>query len=233
MAELVANCPRCHSNHITFDITAAHIFRVQYNWQQWYEAFGICRHCRRTTIFVLSESVNSDYTYVHKTGLLKVEGALNNFVDIEGHVSLKDSVSVVPPEFLPKEIDAVFREGATCLAVGCFNAAGTMFRLCVDLATRSMLPKEETPGLNAKTRRDLGLRLPWLFETGRLPNSLKDLSSCIKEDGNDGAHAGNLNQTDADDLLDFTSVLLERIFTEPERLRLAKERRDARRVPTN
>ena len=179
---------------------------------------------------MLSESVNSDYKYVHKTGLLKVEGALNNFVDIEGHISLKDNASVAPPEFLPKEIDAVFREGATCLAVGCYNAAGTMFRLCVDLATRSMLPLEETSGLNAKTRRDLGLRLPWLFETGRLPDSLKDLSSCIKEDGNDGAHAGNLNQTDADDLLDFTSVLLERIYTEPERLRLAKERRDARRT---
>lgn len=74
---------------------------------------------------------------------------------------------------------------------------------------------------------------PWLFETGRLPDSLKDLSSCIKEDGNDGAHAGNLKKSDADDLLDFTSVLLERIYTEPERLRLAKERRDARRAPTN
>lgn len=233
MAELVANCPRCNSNHITFDITAVNIFRVQYSWQQWYEAFGICRHCGRTTIFVLSESVNGDYKYVHKTGLLKVEGALNNFVNIEGHISLKDNASVASPEFLPQEIDAVFWEGATCLAVDCYNAAGTMFRLCVDLATRSMLPIDETQGLNAKTRRDLGLRLPWLFETGRLPDSLKDLSSCIKEDGNDGAHAGNLKKSDADDLLDFTSVLLERIYTEPERLRLAKERRDARRAPTN
>jgi hypothetical protein len=231
MTELVANCPRCGSRHITFDITAAKPYRIEYGWQHWYEAFGICRNCGRTTIFVLSESVNGDYEYVHKTGLLKIDKSLNNFVDIEGHISLKDSASVAPPEFLPKGIEAVFQEGATCLAVGCYNAAGTMFRLCVDLATRSMLPAEDEPGLNAKTRRDLGLRLPWLFETGRLPTSLKDLSSCIKEDGNDGAHAGTLTEADADDLLDFTSVLLERIYTEPERLRLAKERRDARRTP--
>lgn len=231
MAELVANCPRCGSRHITFDVTAAKIFRVEHGWQNWYEAFGVCRHCGRTAIFVLSESVNGDHNYVHKTGLLKVEGSLNNFVDIKGHISLKDSASVAPPEFLPTEIEAVFQEGATCLAVGCYNAAGTMFRLCVDLATRSMLPTEETPGLNATTRRNLGLRLPWLFETGRLPDSLKDLSSCIKEDGNDGAHSGNLSEADADDLLDFTSALLERIYTEPERLRIAKERRDARRIP--
>ena len=230
MAELVANCPRCGSRHVTFDVSAANHYRVDYGWQHWYEAFGVCRHCGRTAIFVLSERVNGDYQYVHKVGLLKVDGALNNYVDVKGHVSLKDSASIEPPEFLPKEIEAVFSEGATCLAVGCYNAAGTMFRLCVDMATRAMLPAEDLPGLNAKTRRDLGLRLPWLFDSGRLPESLKELSSCIKEDGNDGAHAGNLSEADASDLLDFSAVLLERIFTEPERLRLAKERRDARRA---
>ena len=230
MAELVANCPRCGSRHITFDVSAAKPYRIDHGWQHWYEAFGICRHCDRTTIFVLSESVDGDHDYVHKVGLLKVEGALNKFVNIKGHISLKDTASVETPEYLPTGIESIFREGATCLAVGCYNAAGTMFRLCVDLATKSMLPIEEVPGLNAKTRRDLGLRLPWLFENGRLPDSLQDLSSCIKEDGNDGAHAGNLSEADASDLLDFSVALLERIFTEPERLRLAKERRDARRA---
>jgi len=231
MAELVGNCPRCGSRHITFDVTAAKAYRIQYGWQHWYEAFGVCRHCGRTTIFVLSESVDSDHNYVHKVGLLKVDGSLNKYVTIKGHISLKDVASVEPPEFLPANIEAVFREGATCVAVGCYNAAGTMFRLCVDLATKSMLPAGDEPGLNARTRRDLGLRLPWLFEDGRLPESLKDLSSCIKEDGNDGAHAGSLSETDAADLLDFSSALLVRIYTEPERLRLAKERRDARRLP--
>jgi hypothetical protein len=92
-----------------------------------------------------------------------------------------------------------------------------------------MLPKEE-PGLNSKTRRDLGLRLPWLFDNGILPADLRALSSCVREDGNDGAHAGTLKKEDAQDLLDFTTALLERIFTEPERLRLAEERRAQRRA---
>ena len=72
MAELVANCPRCGSRHITFDVGAATAYRVEYGWQHWYEAFGVCRHCGRTAIFVLSESVDGDYEYVHKVGLLKV-----------------------------------------------------------------------------------------------------------------------------------------------------------------
>lgn len=105
-----------------------------------------------------------------------------------------------------------------------------MFRLCVDMTTRNKLPEEEMAGLNHRTRRDLGLRLPWLFENRYLPEDLRDLSHCIKEDGNDGAHQGTLSDADALDLLDFTEALLKRVFTEPERLRLAKERREQRRA---
>ncbi len=109
MADLVADCPRCGSRRITFDVTAAKLFRTEHKWQNWYEAFGICRNCGRTTIFVLSESVDADYGYVHKVGLLKVEGSLNRYVKVDGHITLKDTSSVSPPEFLPKNIEATFR----------------------------------------------------------------------------------------------------------------------------
>ena len=144
-------------------------------------------------------------------------------------IQVKDKATVEPPEFIPENIESIFREGATCLAVGCNNAAGTMFRLCIDLVTKSMLPEGEVEGLNYRTRRDLGLRLPWLFDNGHLPEALRELSSCVREDGNDGAHAGTLQKRDAEDLLDFSRILLERIYTEPERLRLAQERRQQRR----
>jgi hypothetical protein len=178
---------------------------------------------------VLSEVGIDESKIIRQNGLAKVNGAVNGLVRIESFVSLKDRVETAPPEHLPKEIQSVFSEGATCSAVGCFNAAGTMFRLCVDLATRAMLPEADGDGLNSKVRRNLGLRLPWLFDRNLLPEALRELSSCIKEDGNDGAHEGSLQKEDAEDLLDFTTALLERLYTEPERLRLAKERREARR----
>ncbi len=229
MAELVADCPRCHARKITFDIAQAHITGMDYGWQQWYEAFCICRHCRRATIFVLSESVNGNYKLVHEKGLLSLIGAVNRYVNIGGFISLKDTAAAEPPEHIPEIVEKIFREGATCLAVGCNNAAGTMFRLCVDIVTRGMLPGGDADGLSARVRRDLGLRLPWMFDHGVLPESLRELSTCVREDGNDGAHAGTLKREDAEDLLDFTIALLERIYTEPERLRLAKARRDKRR----
>jgi hypothetical protein len=229
MAELVADCPRCGSRKITFDVTQVNMTEIYYGWQRWYEAFCVCRHCQRSTTFVLSESVNGNYEIVHKKGLLNISGAINNYVDIETYISLKDNVAAKPPDHIPENIERIFLEGSTCLAVGCNNAAGTMFRLCIDIVTREMLPDGDEEGLNARVRRDLGLRLPWMFDHDILPESLRELSSCVREDGNDGAHKGTLTAEDAEDLLDFTAMLLERIYTEPKKLEIAKVRREKRR----
>ncbi|WP_227470217.1 DUF4145 domain-containing protein [Massilia sp. YMA4] len=159
---------------------------------------------------------------------MQMQVVSNNY-DIVGAVTLKDNASEPPPEYLPNNIKAIFEEGASCLAANCFNAAATMFRLCIDLATKSMMPPVPAD-LPSKIRRNLGLRLPWLFDNGKLPEALRELADCIKEDGNDGAHEGTLGRLDAEDVRDFTYVLLQRIYTEPAQLGLAKERRNARRA---
>lgn len=233
MAEIVADCPRCRTQKTTFDLYSSTYVGSQHGWQNWYEAFCVCRHCKRSTVFVVKQSRIEDKNFFAKSGPEKLSGNANHHVSIDNFVSQKDRDIESPPEHLPKEVESAFLEGSKCLAVGCPNASATMFRLAIDLATRPMLPLEEKPGLNAKTRRDLGLRLPWLFDNGILPSALRELSHCIKEDGNDGAHSGTLTKEDAEDLLDFAFALFERIYTEPKRLELAKERRQARRTPTS
>ncbi len=234
MSELVADCPRCGTKKITFSLTrAAPTGSHHARWQKTYEAFCTCRHCFRSTIFlVVASNINYQDLFSDGDKLVGVKGAVNNFMDVSGYVSLKDTVSELPPEFLPKIVEAVFREAVTCKAVQCFNASATMLRLCLDLATREKLPPiipEQDPTPNYRTRRDLGLRLPWLFDNKILPEDLRELSHAVKEDGNDGAHAGTITGIDVEDLLDFTRTLLERIYTEPARVKLARERRDARR----
>ncbi|KRG45702.1 hypothetical protein ARC63_06820 [Stenotrophomonas geniculata ATCC 19374 = JCM 13324] len=70
--------------------------------------------------------------------------------------------------------------------------------------------------------------LQWLYDENRILPELHELSACIKDDGNDGAHRGTLSQADADDLLDFTIELLESHYTRKARLQGAAERRAAR-----
>lgn len=156
------------------------------------------------------------------------EGSIDQLVNLNGYINIRDHPAQSPPDHLPKNIEGVFNEGATCLAVGCYNAAAAMFRLCLDLSTRSLLTKiGKEP--NSKAKRNLGLRLDWLFDKGELPESLKDLSACIKDYGNDGAHEGNLSKEDAVGIFDFTFILLERIYTEPAKLKQAKQRRESRK----
>jgi hypothetical protein len=214
---------------ITFDLIASTTTVQKHGWQNWHEAFCVCRHCHRSTVFVVSERGIDEQKLITKVGLMKLPTTVNNFVHIERYISTSDRASERPPSHLPEHIRLAFEEGSMCLSVKCFNAAGTMFRLCVDHATTALLPELNENRPNSTIRRSLGLRLQWLFENSLLPQALKDLSHAVKEDGNDGAHAGILNAQDAEDLLDFTVALLERLYTEPKRLELAIERRAARR----
>jgi hypothetical protein len=63
---------------------------------------------------------------------------------VERFISLKDEETVAPPEHLPPDIEASFREGAMCMAVGCYNAGATMFRLCLDHDTTSLYERKQS-----------------------------------------------------------------------------------------
>ena len=230
VSQLVTDCPRCGAAHTTFDVRSSHVFFRQQNQRSGSEAFSICRNCRRATIFhLVQKGVGTAHDNMAAGGLDQVVGSVLVFTDLVGHISVAHQAAFEPPEHLPAHIDAAFREASTAASVSCFNAAGAMYRLCVDHATKALRPTENVEGLNSSIRRSLGLRLQWLFDTGRLPAGLRELSDAIKEDGNDGAHVGSLSHHDAEDLKDFTVALLERLYTEPERLRLAQERRRTRR----
>jgi hypothetical protein len=213
---------------MTFDVEGVHQI-ARTGWQQTFEVFCICRHCKLSTVF-RTRSSNPEFERTRgNEDLALFSQVLNQYYDVLGFVGLKDLNSVKAPEHVPESIVTVFDEGATCLQVECWNAAATMFRLCVDLATKPLLPDQDRDGLNNHIRRTLGARLNWLFDNRILPEALRSLSTCIREDGNDGAHEGSLTKSDSEDLLDFTVALLERLYTEPERIRLAGERRDSRR----
>jgi uncharacterized protein DUF4145 len=239
MPLLIADCPRCRANSVTFDVLQQVHTNTTYGWCTHFEIFSVCRNCNRPTIFAIKMTTDAHSLLkgqpIGGDLLMSFHNSINNYFAIDGYISLKDHVRSKPPKFLPDDIRNAFVEGATCFTVQCYNAAATMFRLCVDLVTRPLLPNDTSANdaarPNTKQRRDLGLRLQWLFENNRLDYSLKELAKCIREDSNDGAHVGNLSKEDAEDIMDFTTALLERLVTEPERLKQAEARRLERREP--
>jgi hypothetical protein len=234
MAQLVANCPRCGAEKMTFDVTDSVRVGTKYDWQRWFEVFSVCRNCQRPTTFRISQKEIDwdEQPAAHKNAPENFNSSLSPHFTIEGFVNLADKASLQAPEHTPPEIAAVFKEAASSISISNWNAAGAMFRLAINLATQPLLPADPVPGLTRRKRRDLGPRVEWLMQNGRISKDLYDLSECIREDGNDGAHDGTLKKEDAADLLDFTVALFERMYMEPERLRLAKERREQRRKGT-
>lgn len=229
MPEVTHDCPRCGSSQVTFDCLGKILIRVEHDWKSTFEVFSVCRRCQRSTVLLLALGDINHRSTVQEPDFWKQRISLNRVFRVTGHISQKDKDSSPAPENLPADVEAAYREGSTCVAVGCHNAAAAMFRLALDLATTPLLPSTSEAEPTWKVRRDLGLRLQWLFDNAKLPGDLRDLSDCVREDGNDGAHRGNVEEADAEDLRDFSFELLGRIYTEPGRLLAAKARREARR----
>lgn len=239
MPTLVANCPRCGATNSTFDVIGLVPRSFKYRWQHCCEAPATCRNCSRPTILYIEQTLRgmdqepivSKQISANLSAAETFNGSLNRFFEVVRPITLRDRVTKEPPDHLPEQLLLIFQEAATCFGVGCYNAAGAMLRLALDLATKSLLPNVNTdePQPNKHQRGKLAARLGWLFEQNKLPHALQELADCVREDGNDGAHDGTLTKDEADDLLDFTIEILRKVYTEPERLRLAKERREQRR----
>ena len=157
MGQVVHDCPRCGAKSTTLDAYAVNPLPRDYDWQVTWETFVTCRNCRRSSILILKLESGADHTLDAVKNPVGSQAGLNQVYRIAGYIGLKDQAAADPPEYVPKAIADSFREGATCIAVQCWNAAGAMFRLCVDLATRSQLPPEGNPERPPhKTCRDLG-----------------------------------------------------------------------------
>src|SRR5688572_4470431 len=160
MALLVSDCPRCGAKRINFSIVgASQCGRIVDNRRtgisiDYFEIQCVCAECRRSTLFKANQETS-------KSSLGNIDWRvaafnLKDIASIQGVVSPADLGFDPPPEYLPSDIETAFNEGSKCLSIGCFNASATMFRLCLDFATKALLPPaSEEP--NSKIRRSLGL----------------------------------------------------------------------------
>jgi hypothetical protein len=103
-----------------------------------------------------------------------------------------------------------------------------MFRKILDQISKAKLPPENGPTDN-RTRYNLKPRLEWRFAHNLLPKEIEQFADCIREDANDAVHNHPIGEAEANDVLDFTVELLERLYTMPGRLDANAARRSARR----
>lgn len=229
MAHFVQDCLRCGAKLITFDVLGDNPAPLRNGFWS-FQVFGRCRSCGDCSIAVFETAESISGTY-YSGALSSTEGGMPQVV-FRKFLTVADNRTVDIPEFLPTAVSNCFKEGAAAFNIGAYNASAAMFRLALDIATKGLLPDEppENGGPNSVQRKRLFDRLRYLFDRRVIAPELQDLADCIREDGNDGAHDGTLTKFDAEDLIDFAQQLLERVYSEPERLKAAKLRREARRA---
>ena len=220
---LIHDCPRCGTKQITFDILAASNVGTKNGFPA-YEAFCCCRSCNGSSIFLVTIRNDALYGIEH---VLKHKSSLNNVLNDTELVKIFPGISAIPKD-IPLEISIPFCEALICQAIQAHNAAGCMFRTTVDLVTKKMLEdlQGKNPPKNAKD--NLAQRIKLLYDEGLLTHSLKELSTSIRLDGNDAAHEANLEKDDVEAMNDFTTLLLEEIYTNPKKIELAAKRRKER-----
>ncbi len=234
MSTIVLDFPRCQSKKMTFDVLNHNRPSNDKNvpfYHNEIELFVVCRSCHKASIAQVRQR-NEDPNGVNgnTSNFASIPTSLDDRVLKQGFVTIKDATALPPPDHLPTDLGRVFGEGSLCAAVNCNNAAVAMYRLCLDLATKPLLPPESESKPDSYTRRNLKPRLKWLFDAGKLPPEIEPFSDCIREDGNDGAHDGSIGPADAEDVNVFTRLVLERLYTFPKKLELAQTRRTTRRT---
>ena len=217
---LICDCPRCGAKRITFD-TLGCIPNTSDD--DLFEVFGSCRSCHTSTVFLVRNISQNSFK-----NLMEGDFAINNYIEVEGVVNLVPVNSSSVPKHLPGGIEKPFREALSCSAIQAWNAAGCMFRTTVDLATKEQLQKLQKKKPPKDLKQYLAKRIDWLFDIGHISEKLKDLSTCIRKDGNDAAHEANLGKEDIEDVCDFTTLLLEELYTTPVKIQEAIQRQQHR-----
>lgn len=235
MSFLVSDCDYCTTKKIRFDNQGFNKIQ-RFKW----DILAICSHCNNPTVFRLTQKsgvlypINETLDQAKKLSDLQ-DLNLSLYFSLGGKVVPPNRKIVPCPEHVPENIKIVFDEATTCLSINCYTASGAMFRLCLDITTKELLkewleinkPPAHQP--NSDQKNKLFNRIEFLITNGVIPSDLKEYAHHIRLDGNEAAHAGSTEKEEAEDLLDFSELFLERIYTMKKQLELAQVRRLARR----
>ena len=223
---ITADCPRCafkdrkfkvkEANNITEYDGVGQFGEKDYEFAS-YELFAVCPECEEATVFIICEKHDDENQAVMSCAPpMQIEGSLDEYFHIAYFICLSRNPTRSVPEFIPENIETAFKEGTACLAIKNWSAAGAMFRKCLDLTAKDKLAKKDHG-------KKLSIKIKCLLQEKILPEDLKKIAKNIMLDGNDGLHNRTLTEEEAEDSLVFTSILLRRIYTEPERKKETKE----------
>ncbi|WP_420009071.1 DUF4145 domain-containing protein [Xanthomonas sacchari] len=124
--------------------------------------------------------------------------------------------SLEAPANISVAVKRAFLQGVDNARRGHHDAAASMFRKAIDVATRELDSK--------LAEKNLAPRIDLLAAAGRLTQDLKEWAHLIRLDGNHGAHDDEeLTTAEIEQLHAFTELFLTYTFTLPAQVKARKD----------
>ena len=218
MTFYVKNCRRCGAQKMTFDVygvsvvtDAAEFTDLAGNrrYLRRIELACRCKECSRTTVFGFE-------AYADRADRLPLPVFKDNENLIrQGYVRVF-AMPVGPakptPADVPEPASRFYEQGSRALADGLYDAAGAMFRKCLEPVTRTDQLIQKVPEAEREKflRSWLKTRITKLKDLHAIPPALGDLVDVIKDEGDAAVHDDALYDKDsAESLQGFTEAFLE------------------------
>jgi hypothetical protein len=204
MSILSLHCPHCHTENTSF-YSAKGVQNPQD--ASLYTVLFICNKCSGGVVADLRSLPNRDPS--------DLPGDLRNIsyvqiLDIQPRATAPDI-----PEHAPDHIGNYYRQAARNLQRGDYDAAGMMCRKVLESTTRNL----------GETSGNLYQRIEVLAAKHEITPAMKEWAHAIRLDGNEAAHDDDPMEKDAaQDLLNFTELLLMYAYTLPGMLARRRER---------
>lgn len=185
---------------------------------------GDCPYCRTTAVGLTIEHIRTwktdRYHYLTRYDVMVICGICNRTLLAKFEASQLLEIIPSPPEppkDIPEPVERYFRQGVDNLSRN-YDAAGIMFRKALETALKIKFPK--IGDMSLKNRIDK------IAAQGALTSDLAAWANEIRDVGNEAAHGKHpSSKEDAQDLHDFTQLVLLYLYTLPAMLSKAQARR--------
>jgi hypothetical protein len=127
-------------------------------------------------------------------------------------------VHLEEPEHLPEKVARPFQQAVSNISAENWDAAGTMARKALDVATRDLARARTSDEAEGDKIAKLWLRkrINALHEAGLLTRELSDLASILKDGGDEAAHDDDpYEEPEARKLISYAQAFLTYVYTVP------------------
>ncbi|WP_414831845.1 DUF4145 domain-containing protein [Afifella sp. YEN Y35] len=224
------DCPHCHTKSSGFQVEGG--FRRSSDLisrrdpavfidEDWFLlSCGRCKKC------ITAQYISEHNSHRELKNVLSQHGSLED-IGYTYKVHFPSEVTLEEPEHLPSKVASPFRQAISNISAENWDAAGTMVRKALDVATRDMARTRIGNEKRSETIVKLWLkkRIEALTSEGLLTVDLSDLAGVLKDGGDEAAHDDEpYSKEDAIRLVGYAQAFLTYAYTVPGMVAEVRER---------